>query len=103
MSKKKHRLHSPGFKINVLKTHLVDQKSVSEVCEKYEIKPSLFYKWQKELFSEGELVFQGKQNKLHECYEKRIKYLEKKLTQKNDILAELMEEYVTLKKTFGGE
>ncbi len=102
MSKKDRRKHSPEWKMTVLKSHLVDQTPVSEVCEKFNIKPSLFYKWQQELFKQGNAIFQvGKSNKVHEQYQKKIKLLEVKLSQKNEVLAELMQEYITLKKTFG--
>jgi uncharacterized coiled-coil protein SlyX len=33
--------------------------------------------------------------------EKRISHLEQKLTQKNEVLSELMEEHVKLKKSLG--
>src|SRR5579871_1854782 len=99
MSKKDRRQHSPELKIKVLKAHLVEQIPVSEVCEKFSIKPSLFYKWQQELFAQGELVFRpNKPNKAHEQYQKKIKFLENKLSQKNEVLGELMQEYITLKK-----
>lgn len=104
MSKKKLRQHTPEFKIKVLKAHLLDKIPVSTVCEKYAVKPSLFYKWQQELFLQGGLVFQSdKPNKINEQYQKKIDKLETKLSEKNEVLAELMQEYVSLKKTFGEE
>jgi len=33
--------------MTVLKSHLMDQTPVSEICEKFNIKPSLFYTWGK--------------------------------------------------------
>jgi transposase len=104
MSKRTHRQHSAEFKMKVLKTHLADQMPVSEVCEKYGIKPSVYYKWQQELFAQGGLIFQAnKPNKIHEQYQKKIKSLENKLLEKNNVLAELTQEYISLKKGFGEE
>lgn len=104
MSKKTPRQHTAEFKIKVLKAHLVDKIAVSTVCEKYAVKPSLFYKWQQELFLQGGVVFQSnKPDKIHEQYQKKINTLESKLSEKNEVLAELMQEYVSLKKTLGEE
>lgn len=104
MSKVTHRKHSPEFKMTVLKSHWVEHIPVSTLCEKYEIKPCLFYKWQQELFAQGALVFQSnKPTQIHDQYQKKIKSLENKLHEKNDVLAELMQEYVTLKKIVGKE
>lgn len=102
MVKKKPRIYSPEFKIKLLKQHLIDKLIVSEICEKNNIKPSLFYKWQNELFASGGLVFENiKPDKIHSKYQKLIQKLENKLTQKNEVLAELMQEYVLLKKEYG--
>jgi len=102
MSKKNHRNYAPEFKIKLLKKHLVDKATVSEICEENHIKPSLFYRWQSDLFSMGRLVFENIQpNKIHSQYQKQIQTLSIKLAQKNEVLAELMQEYVNLKKEHG--
>ncbi len=103
MTDKKNKKHSAECKITLLKRHLVDGISVSELCDKHNIAPSLFYKWQQELFAQGTLVFESskKNKKIATKHEEKISLLEKKLTQKNEVLSELMEEHLKLKKNIG--
>ena len=104
MKKKTYKNYSSELKVKLLRNHLVDKKTVSTICEENNIKPSLFYKWQSDLFRLGSLAFESiKPDKIHSKYQKQIQKLEVKLTQKNEVLAELMQEYVTLKKALGEE
>jgi transposase len=62
--------------------------------------PSVFYRWQKAFFEQGHLASQstnGKNSKL----ERKIEKLERKLVNKNEVLSELMEKHVALKKSLG--
>ena len=100
MSKK--RTHYYGNdKTKILKEHLLEGKSISDVCEKYNIKPSMFYTWQRQFFENGHLAFEKNKNSKNSKLEKKISRLEQKLTQKNEVLSELMEEHVALKKSLG--
>ena len=104
MTKRTHRKYNAEYKLKLLKEHLVNQVSVSELCEKENLKPSLFYKWQQELFKNGQLVFEGQKRVKHQdSYQRKIASLEAKLREKDEVLAEVMQEYVTLKKTRGEE
>ena len=104
MSKRTNRIYSPAFKIKLLRKHLADKISVSLLCEEHKIKPSLFYKWQNDLFNNGDVVFENlKADKIHNHYQKQLEGLKNKLTNKNEVLAELMQEYVNLKKELGEE
>ncbi len=40
-------------KMAILRRHLVEKVPVSDVCDKVGIHPTLFYRWQKELFEHG--------------------------------------------------
>ena len=104
MNKKTYRNYSAELKVKLLRSHLIDKKAVSDICEENSLKPSLFYKWQNDLFRLGSLVFETTNpNKVHAQYKKQIERLESKLTKKNEVLAELMQDYVALKKEFGEE
>lgn len=89
----------------LLKRHLVDKVELSKICEEEKIQPSQFYRWQAQLFAEGAAVFQrkngqGERKQRVEAREK-IAGLEEKLQKKNEVLSELMEEHVNLKKELG--
>jgi transposase len=97
----KRKQYNSQEKMTILRKHLLEGIPVSDVCEEYGIQPSLFYRWQKTLFEQGSQVFergdkgQGKQ-------QRQIAALQQKLSKKDEVLAELMEEYVALKKSSGG-
>jgi transposase len=100
--KRKH--YSAPEKVAILRLHLLEKKPVSDLCDQYGIHPTLFYRWQKEFFENGAAAFDqtGKRRKVvEEVKDRKIAALEGKLQQKNEVLAELMQEYVQLKKELG--
>jgi len=51
---RKERKHfTPEEKVAILRRHLVDKVPVSELCEELGLRPTVFYRWQKELFENG--------------------------------------------------
>jgi transposase len=101
MDKKQRRKFSAKEKVSILKQYLVEKKPVSDLCDKEGIHPTIFYRWQKKLFEDAALVFENKNEKVHLEMEKKVRELEDKLIRKNEILSELMEEYIALKKSLG--
>jgi hypothetical protein len=58
MSSTKERRHFTGQeKVAILRRHLVEKVPVSDLCEEHRINPTLFYRWQKEWFEQGAVVF----------------------------------------------
>ena len=101
-TKRKH--YSAPEKVAILRLHLLEKKPVSDLCDQYGIHPTLFYRWQKEFFENGAAAFDhtGKRrNTVEEAKDRKIAALEEKLRVKNEVLAELMEEHVQLKKELG--
>jgi transposase-like protein len=101
-TKRKH--YSAPEKVAILRLHLLEKKPVSDLCDEHGINPTLFYRWQKEFFENGAVAFEqtGRRRKAdQEGKDRKIAVLESKLQQKNEVLAELMQEYVQLKKELG--
>jgi transposase len=101
-TKRKH--YTAPEKVAILRLHLLEKKPVSDLCDQYGIHPTLFYRWQKEFFENGAAAFAttGRSRKTaEEAKDRKIATLEGKLQQKNEVLAELMQEYVQLKKELG--
>ena len=103
MSQNERRQFSGAEKVKILRLHLLEGKAVSDVCEQHEINPSLFYQWQRTFFENGAKAFEGSGGpRIEAKFEKQIEALETKLQRKNEVLSELMEEHVGLKKALGG-
>ena len=99
--KKIRNNYTPEEKVVILKRHLVDKIPVSDICDQYKMKPTVFYRWQKEFFENGSSAFIKKKSSQEKTSAKRIQALEKKLQTKNEVISELMEEHVKLKKDLG--
>jgi transposase len=92
-------------KATILKRYLVDKVPLSDLCDEYGIKPNQIYTWQKILFDHAETAFQQAGSRVankRSAQEEKIARLESKLQQKNEVIAELMEENVRSKKATGG-
>jgi transposase len=98
---RKRRNFTPGDKVTILKRHLLEKMSVSELCDSYGLHPTLFHRWMKEFFENADLAFQRQKDSQRKQLEKKVAQLEGKLRQKNEVLSELMEEHVKLKKSLG--
>lgn len=99
---RKRRNYTPEEKVAILRRHLVEQVPVSDLCDELGLNPTVFYGWQKLFFENGAAAFQRKRKRSGRTPEaSRIEKLEAKLAQKNEVLAELMQEHVELKKELG--
>src|ERR671925_2141847 len=99
--KKQRKQYAPEEKVAILKRHLVDKEPISKLCDELGLQPTVFYRWQKELFENGAAAFQTKGRTEHPAEQERIEYLEKKIQRKDEVLAELMAEHIALKKDLG--
>ena len=98
----KQRKHwTSAEKVTVLRRHLVEKIPVSQVCEEAGIQPTQFYRWQQIFFENGTAAFERQSKSETSAREQRIAFLESKLHRKDEVLAELMEEHVALKKSLG--
>lgn len=99
--RKKRKNYTAQEKVFILKRHLVDQVAISDLCDEYNLQPTVFYRWQKEFFENGAAAFEKLNSSQKKAEQKRIEQLEAKLQVKNEVLSELMEEHVQLKKERG--
>ena len=100
--KRKQKQFQPSEKVAIIREHLVDKTPVSDICDKYGIHPSVYYRWQQQFFEGGEKAFTPtKEGQVVKQLQQEVADLEAKLARKDEILGEVMEEYVTLKKSVG--
>ena len=101
---KPRRVFADHEKVAILKRHLLDKVPVSDLCEKHGIGVTLFYSWQKLFFENGTAAFTAhdKRRKADtDPRDRQLADLQAKLQRKHEVLSELMEEHVQLKKALG--
>jgi transposase len=101
MGRRNRRHFSSVEKVSILKRHLVDGESISAICEELRLTPASFYDWQRKFFENGAKAFDGESKREDLRAEKRIKYLEARLRQREEVVVELMTEQLALKKSLG--
>ncbi len=101
---RQRRHFSPEQKVALLRQHFVDKVPVSDVCEQHGIAVNLFYLWQKTFFENGQAAFTANDKRRKtatDAKDRQIADLQARLQRKHEVLSELMEEHVRLKKELG--
>ena len=100
----KRRFYRADQKLAVVRRHLLEGVAVSELCDELDIKPTQYYAWQKQLFENGAIAFErrnGKNRQQPNREQKKIAALEEKIQRRDEVVAELLQEHVQLKKELG--
>ena len=100
------RVFTPEQKATILRRHLADKVPVSDLCDEYQLQPSLFYLWQRQALENLTAALQDGRTQRGAAQtasadRDRIAALEAKLARKDRIIAEVSEEYLDLKKKLG--
>lgn len=98
---KQRRQFSNDEKVRVLRRHLVEKVPVSDLCEELQIAPTLFYRWQQQFFENGAAAFGKAREPQLNVWQQKTEVLEARLQRKHEVLSELMEEHLQLKKELG--
>ncbi len=101
---RERRHFTPEQKVALLRLHLLEKKPVSDICQEHHLSVTLFYLWQKQFFENGTAAFANtgrRRQAEQDAKDRKIAALQDKLLRKNEVLAELMEEHVQLKKELG--
>ena len=99
-SQKRRHLNADQ-KVAILKRYLVEKSPISDLCDEYGVQPSQVYQWQKVLFENGAAAFERSGRRAEDAKDRKLAALETKVQQKNEVIAELMQEHVQLKKATG--
>lgn len=97
------KYYSGSDKVKIIRLHLLQGRAVSDLSEQYKISPSSYHKWQKKFFENGYFAFENQSPNILSIskYKTQISGLESKLTKKDEVISEIMEEHIKLKKYFG--
>ena len=106
MSKKKRRRFTAEQKAELLGRLLFKKEKVADLAEEYGVQPSMIYRWQQ--LAEANLAATletesraGRKAQRERQLEAEIEALKARLRKKDEVIAELSEEFVTLKKSAG--
>jgi len=101
---RQRRTFTPQQKVAILREHLIDKGAVSDLCEKHGLTVNLFYNWQKQFFENGTAAFTAhdkRRKTATDAKDRQIAELQAKLQRKHEVLSELLEEHIQLKKDLG--
>jgi transposase-like protein len=93
--------YSPEEKVRILREHLDNNVSVSELSEQYDLHPGMIRNWKKELFEGALDTFSGK-HKNRKSKNSKESQLEKKVYSMQEVITELTTENVKLRKKYHG-
>ena len=99
--RKLRKNYTPVEKVAILRRHLIDRVPVSDLCDEHQLSPTLFHLWQKQFFENGPTAVERKSGAPEGHLQRTIAALRDKLQRKNEVVAELMEEHIKLKKELG--
>lgn len=100
MEKRKHL--SPQQKVIILREHLENQVPLSQLSERYQVHVNLLYKWKKQLFESASDIFSQVQIHESQGLQGKVIRLENRLKDKDQLISELVEENIALKKSLHG-
>lgn len=102
MAKKgRRRRFGAAEKVAIIKRHLVGKEEVSAICEDLKLHPNQFYEWQRLFFENGVKAFEAEEKQESAKLKAEVERLQGRLQRKDEILAELMEAHLDLKKSLG--
>ena len=96
-----HRKFPPEEKVAILRRHLLEHVPISDLCDEYQLHPNVFYRWQKEFFENGAAAFQRRSDARARALKEANEALTRRLAHKDEVIAEIMESHVALKKKLG--
>ena len=98
------RHFSPDQKAQIVRRHLSGKEPISNLADEFGLQPSQIHNWVKLVLDQAEQAFQngpGRPPRFEQAKDRKIEHLQAKLVQKNEVIAELMEDHVKLKKELG--
>ena len=99
----KRKRYTAEEKSKILREVLENGKTISEVSEAFGVHPNNVMKWRKQLLEEGKQTFQVKRADISsKAKERKIAALEDKIKHKDEVIAELAQELLELKKKYPG-
>ena len=102
MSKPRRRFTAEQ-KAEIVRRHLSSKEPVSDLADDLGVQPSQIHLWVRQVLDQAEKAFERSAGprRSEQAEQAKIARLEEKLSTKNEVIAELMEENVRAKKANG--
>jgi transposase-like protein len=98
---RRRRHLSPDQKFKIIKEQMTSKSSVSEVCKKYDISPTAFYKWQEKFLKSALDGFKKSDIGPTRAELRKIDEQEQKIQKMQSAISEIVQENIDLKKSLG--
>ena len=98
---KRRRKFTSQEKAAIIREHLIDKVSVSDICDRHNLQPTVFYRWQKTAFENLPALFESTGKSEAQALRAQMDSLKEKLAHKDTVIGEIMEDYVAAKKKIG--
>lgn len=95
------RHYTPDQKFKIIKEQMTTKTSISDICKKYDIVPSLFYKWQEKFLVGALESFKKSDDGPTKAELRKIEEQEKKIQKMQSAITEIVQENIELKKSLG--
>ncbi len=90
-------------KAQIVRRHLADKVPVSDLADELGVQPTQIHQWIKQVLDQAAVAFErpASNRRADDAKDRQIALLQEKLLKKNEVVAELMEAHVQLKKELG--
>jgi transposase len=93
--------HTPDQKFKIIKEQMTTKTTVTDICKKYDIHPSMFYKWQDKFLSGALESFKQSDVGPTKAELRKIEEQDKKILKMQSVITEVISENIELKKNLG--
>lgn len=103
MQQRKH--YTAEQKVMILRELLENNVPISQLAEKYQVRPNDIYNWKKKLFETATEIFTPKplNSKQTSAEQKKIEKLQAKLKDRDEAISYLLRENIEIKKSISGD
>jgi len=91
------------LKAQIVRRHLSGKEPVSALADEFGLQPTQIHTWVNQVLAQAEKAFErsASNGRVESAKDRKIEHLQAKLVQKNEVIAELMEDNVRTKKELG--
>ncbi len=98
---KPRKNYTPDQKFKIVKEQMTTKMSVTEICKKYDLSPTNFYKWQNQFLKSALEGFKSTQPGPTKAELRKIEDLENNNKRMQSVISEIVQENIELKKNLG--